>query len=313
MNSTTNNVSTLPTAAKAQTAKEVIVENIKLLIAQLEAGHSEGLTAYLTAMGRFHNYSFGNILEIARQKPDATRVAGLYAWNQLGRKVMKGQKGIRILAPMIGTRKKKDTEAKRSKDPAFINTPVLVGFRAVYVFDVSQTEGAELPELSERVSGSVGENRERLIDFIAAQGIELEFKDSIAPALGISYGGRIAVLPGQAPAEEFSTLVHELAHEMLHKAERRTATTRTVRETEAEAIAFVVGTSIGLETGRASADYIHLYHGNAALLAESLEVIQKTSALILSGIETEQVASDPTEATTQPSTEATDAAVAEVA
>jgi hypothetical protein len=65
----------------------------------LEAGHSEGLTAYLSATGRFHNYSFGNILEIARQKPDATRVAGLYAWNQLGRKVMKGQKGIRILAP----------------------------------------------------------------------------------------------------------------------------------------------------------------------------------------------------------------------
>jgi len=125
---------------------------------------------------------------------------------------MKGQKGIRILAPMIGTRKAKDTEAKRSKDPAAINTPVLVGFRAVHVFDVSQTEGAELPELSERVSGSVGENRARLIEFIAAQGIELEFKESIAPALGMSYGGRIAVLPGQAPAEEFSTLVHELAH-----------------------------------------------------------------------------------------------------
>ncbi len=311
--SNASNASTLPTTTKAQTAREVIAENVKLLIAQLESGHSEGLTAYLTAMGRFHNYSFGNILEIARQKPDATRVAGLYAWNQLGRKVMKGQKGIRILAPMIGTRKKKDTEAKRSQDPAAINTPVLVGFRAVYVFDVSQTEGAELPELSERVSGSVGENRERLIEFVAAQGIELEFKESIAPALGISYGGRIAVLPGQAPAEEFSTLVHELAHEMLHKAERRTATTKTVRETEAEAIAFVVGSSIGLTNGHASADYIQLYHGNAALLAESLEVIQKTSALILSAIETEQVASDPTEATTQPTTEATDAAVAEVA
>ncbi len=78
-NNAATNVSTLPTAAKAQTAKEVIAENIKLLIAQLEAGHSEGLTAYFTAMGRFHNYSFGNILEIARQKPDATRIAGLYA------------------------------------------------------------------------------------------------------------------------------------------------------------------------------------------------------------------------------------------
>jgi hypothetical protein len=66
---------------------------VKLLIEQLESGHSEGLTAYLTAMGRLHNYSLGNILEIARQRPDATRVAGMYAWNQLGRKVLKGQKG----------------------------------------------------------------------------------------------------------------------------------------------------------------------------------------------------------------------------
>ncbi len=136
-----------------------------------------------------------------------------------------------------------------------------------------------------RVSGSVGENRERLIDFIAVQDIELEFKETIAPALGMSSGGRIAVLPGQGAAEEFSTLVHELAHEMLHKAERRTATTKIVREAEAEAIAFVVGSSIGLDVGHALPDYIHLYHGNAALLAESLEVIQRTSALILSSIE----------------------------
>ncbi len=125
-------------------------------------------------MGRFHHYSFGNILEIARQMPDATRVAGLYAWNQLGRKVMKGQKGIRILAPVIGIRRKKDSEAE--KDIRKQNQPVLVGFRSADVFDVSQTEGAELPEFWERVKGNVGENRERLIDFIAAQGIELEFK-----------------------------------------------------------------------------------------------------------------------------------------
>jgi len=131
----TSNIATLPATPKPQTSREVIQANVQLLIEQLEAGHSEGLTAYLTAMGRFHNYSFGNILEIARQRPNAARVAGLYAWNQLGRKVMKGQKGIRILAPMIGARKKKDTEANKSKDPAAVNAPVLVGFRAVYVFD----------------------------------------------------------------------------------------------------------------------------------------------------------------------------------
>jgi hypothetical protein len=267
-----------------QTAKEAIAANVQALIEQLEQGHSEGLTAYLTAMGRFHNYSFGNILEIARQKPDATRVAGLYAWNQLKRRVKKGERGIRILAPVIGIKRKKDEEAE--KDIRIQNHSVLVGFRSAYVFDVSQTDGEELPELSTKVSGDVGEQRERLIDFIVAQGIELEFKESIAPALGASYGGKIVLLPGQSTAEEFSTLVHELSHEMLHKADRRTATTKIVRETEAEAIAFVVGKTIGLDTGRVSADYIHLYHGNAALLAESLEVIQRTSAVILSALET---------------------------
>jgi hypothetical protein len=195
---------------KQQTAKEAIAANVQALIEQLEQGHSEGLTAYLTAMGRFHNYSFGNILEIARQRPAATRVAGLYAWNQLGRKVKKGERGIRILAPVIGVRRKKDSEAE--KEIRTQNQAVLVGSRSAYVFDVSHTEGNELPELSERVTGNVGEYQDRLFDFISAQGITLEFKESIAPALGMSYGGRIAILPGQGAGEEFSTLVHELAH-----------------------------------------------------------------------------------------------------
>jgi hypothetical protein len=79
------NLSTPTNPQQRQTAKEIITANVKSLIEQLEAGHSEALTAYLDAMRRFHNYSFGNILEIARQKPTATRVAGMYAWNQLGR------------------------------------------------------------------------------------------------------------------------------------------------------------------------------------------------------------------------------------
>ncbi len=264
-----------------QTAKEIIAVNVKTLIEQLEAGHSGALTAYLNAMSRFHNYSFGNILEIARQRPDATRVAGLWSWNQLGRKVKKGEKGIRILAPIIGIQRKTDEEVK---DPAYTNKPVLVGFRNAYVFDVSQTDGVELPTMR-AVTGSVGENRDRLLAFIDKQGIELVFTENIAPALGVSYGGRIAVLPGQSKAEEFATLVHEVAHELLHKAERRTTTTKVVKETEAEAVAFVVGKTLGLENGSASADYIHLYHGNASLLAESLEVVQQASAVILAALE----------------------------
>lgn len=289
---------------KPNTKQELIAANIKLLIEQLEAGHSDALTAYLTAMSRFHNYSFGNILEIARQKPNATRVAGMYAWNQLGRRVKRGEKAIRILAPIVGVRRKPDEDAE--KDITKQNTRFLVGFRSASVFDVSQTEGADLPELHE-ISGDPGENRERLLLFIEAQGIQPVYTEKIAPALGASYGGRIAILPGQSEAEEFSTLVHELAHEMLHKAERRTATTKTVRETEAEAIAFVIGKAVGLTTGTASADYIHLYHGNASLLAESLEVIQRTSAVILAALQS------PVEDSEAQAAQTTDARLQEVA
>jgi hypothetical protein len=157
---------------------------------------------------------------------------------------------------------------------------VLIGFRTVYVFDIAQTEGAELPEPA-KVSGDVGTHLDRLIDFVQQQAIELEYNERIAPAQGVSYGGKIVLLPGQSKAETFATLVHEVSHELLHKAERRTITTKTVRETEAESIAFIVSRAVGLTTGSASADYISLYHGNAELLTESLAVIQQASATIL--------------------------------
>jgi hypothetical protein len=279
---TTSNTVTAIDSKKPNTKQELIAANIKLLIEQLEAGKSDALTNYLTAMSRFHNYSFGNVLEIARQMPTATRVAGFWTWKNLGRSVKAGQKGIRILAPIVGVRRKKDEEAE--KDITKQNTRVVLGFRNAYVFDVSQTDGIDLPELHE-VTGDPGENIARLTAFLKTQGIQLVYNEKIAPALGMSYGGRIAILPGQSKAEEFSTLVHETAHELLHKAERRTATTKTVRETEAEAVAFVVGKAVGLVAGTASADYIQLYHGNASLLAESLEVIQQTSGVILAALE----------------------------
>ena len=167
---------------------------------------------------------------------------------------------------------------------------------------MSQTNGVDLPEIHE-VSGDPGENIDRLAAFLKGQRIQLVYNPKIAPALGISYGGRIAILPGQSKAEEFSTLVHETAHEMLHKAERRTATTKTVRETEAEAVAFVVGNAVGLVTGNASADYIHLYHGNASLLAESLEVIQQTASIILAALEPAAEQDEVAEPTTEEKSE----------
>ena len=281
------------TAQKDNPTQLIIKQAVDFLMQQVEAGKSDTLTAYLTAMARFHNYSFGNILAIARQRPTATRVAGYGTWKELGRFVRKGEKGIQILAPMIGFRRR-NAEAERGIDAdADRNTKpqrVLIGFRVVRVFDVSQTEGADLPEFEHNISGEVGDHRDRLVDFLAQQNIALEFNERIAPALGVSYGGKIALLPGQSKAEEFVTLVHETAHELLHKAERRTFTTATVRETEAESVAFIVGQAIGLEMGNASSDYIQMYAGNATLLAESLEVVQRTAAVILGAITAEESA-----------------------
>jgi hypothetical protein len=251
------------------------------LVEALESGQSEVLTQYLSAMGRFHNYSFGNIMLIARQKPDATNVAGLRTWNSLGRFVKRGEKGILILAPMIG-RKKADSATEAIED-AKQPQAQLYGFRAVYVFDITQTEGKDLPTLTE-VQGDVSGYRERLVKFVESQGITLNYSDRIAPAKGLSHGGRITLLSGMQPAEEFSTLVHEIGHELLHRGERRTLTTKPVRETEAEAVAFVVCQSVGLQTGTTSADYIQLWHGDANLLRESLAAVQQTAAVILGGI-----------------------------
>jgi len=128
-----NSAATTIDSKKPTTKQELIAANIKLLIEQLEAGHSEALTNYLTAMGRFHNYSFGNVLEIARQMPTATRVAGFWTWKSLGRSVNAGAKGIRILAPIVGVRRKNDKEAE--KDITKQNERALLGFRNTYVFD----------------------------------------------------------------------------------------------------------------------------------------------------------------------------------
>ena len=283
MTSQANNVTAID-SKKPTTKQELVAANVKLLIEQLEAGKSGALTNYLTAMSRFHNYSFGNVLEIARQMPTATRVAGFRAWKDLGRSVNAGAKGIRILAPIVGVRRKKDSEAQ--KDITKQNERVLLGFRNAYVFDITQTNGADLPAMHE-VSGDPGDNTDRIAAFLEHRGIQLVYSDDLQGALGKSYGGRIAILNGQSKAEQFSTLVHETAHELLHKAARRTATTKTVRELEAESVAFVVGKAIGLVNDSASADYIQLYQGNASLLAESLEVIQQTANIILAALEPE--------------------------
>jgi antirestriction protein ArdC len=257
--------------------KNITNQAIEQLIAALNEGRSETLTQYLAVMARFHRYSWHNIMLIASQKPKATHVAGFQAWHKLGRFVKKGEKGILILAPII--RKKAANNSQIEAD----ESSIAVGFRAAYVFDISQTDGQPLPEIGS-VNGDPREHRERLATFIAEQGIALEYSERIAPARGISAGAKIILLPGQAPSEEFATLAHELAHELMHRSERRKDTSKLVRETEAEAVAFVVCSAIGLETGSAAQDYIGLYGGDAKLLSESLEYVQRTATQVLNAI-----------------------------
>lgn len=260
---------------KAEQIKEITDRATEQLVTALQSGHSEALTAYLKAIGRFHRYSLHNVLLIASQKPNASYVAGFRTWNELGRFVKKGEKGIIILAPIV--RRKADDEDEREE------TRNIAGFRAAYVFDISQTDGKELPQIG-IVEGDPCAYSDRLHRFAVEQGISIEYSEDIAPARGTSYGGRIAILPGQSAAEEFSTLAHELAHELLHRGDRRANTSKRIRETEAEATAFVVCEAISLQTGSAAADYIQLWNGNVQTLTESLCYIRQAASQMLEAL-----------------------------
>jgi antirestriction protein ArdC len=258
-------------------AKSLSEDALTQLMATLERGHSDTLKSYLRMMSRFHRYSWANALLIHSQQPNATHVAGFHAWLKLGRFVRRGEKGIVILAPIVG-RKRSDGELEEDE-----RTRVF-GFRAAHVFDVSQTDGEALPEFAV-AKGEPGEYTDRLKAFIKDLGIRLEYSDEISPAKGMSSGGKITLRPSLEPAEMLSVLVHECAHEMLHRGERRTQTTHTIRESEAEAVAYVVCSAIGLDMTTASSDYILLHAGDRATLTESLALIQQTAQTILQNID----------------------------
>jgi antirestriction protein ArdC len=258
-------------------AKTLSETALTRLFEALDRGQSQALKLYLAVMSRFHRYSWGNVLLIFSQRPNATRVAGFNAWLHMRRYVRKGEKGIVILAPMVGRKKSADDELAEDEQTR------LYGFRAAHVFDVSQTEGDPLPEFA-KISGHPQAATEHLKRFIVTKSITLEYDERIRPAHGLSSGGKITLLPGLSAAEEFSVLVHETAHELLHRGERRAQTNHIVRETEAEAVAFVVSTAIGLDPGTSSSDYIQLHSGDKATLAESLGYVQRTAAEILKAI-----------------------------
>lgn len=255
-------------------AKQLAEKALTELHQALQAGKSETLKRYLAAMGRFHHYSFSNSMLIAIQNPNATHVAGFRRWLQLGRHVRKGEKGIGILAPLVYRKRDEDSAPDENKGSS------IHGFKVVHVFDISQTDGEELPEFA-AISGDPGELLPALEQMVRESGIELQYEELPNGTFGVSRQGRIAITTGLSPAETFSVLVHETAHEWMHNGEQRKALDKTVRETEAEAVAFVVCQAFGLDCSTQSSDYIQLYRGSATTLSESLDRIQKTATRII--------------------------------
>jgi len=225
-----------------QEAKKLARSALARLSEELKRGQSDTLRQYLAAMGRFHRYSLRNAMLIALQKPEAQHVAGFWTWRRLGRAVRKGERGIAILAPVVRRSQRGRQESDAGGTEADVNLlsddhNVVVRFRGTYVFDISQTNGKPLPEFA-KTTGDPGAHLEKLRAYIAERAIEMSFSRDIAPARGMSADGRIVLLPNMDPAEEFSVLVHEYAHERLHGRAERLQGNKTVRETEAEAVAY---------------------------------------------------------------------------
>jgi hypothetical protein len=275
------------------------------LVQAIETGHHEVFSSYLATMARFHTYSARNVLLIAAQRPNATHLEGVRSWNELGRFVCPGEKGIFIFAPTVGFTEKKqiETEQNGKKPPkgkkaaeSVTNPPQqeahLLGFRGVWVFDIAQTGGEELNESRRAVD--LSERLEKLLAFAESQQIKIEYSDRIAPAKGTSYRGLIRLLPGMEPAEAFPVLMREIASQILYSIDRRTVVTRALHQQETKAAAFVVCEALGLESKTAFAD-CQLYYGDARLLTESLEVVHRTAAQILGAISPEGAANSAQE------------------
>ena len=287
-------------------------EKLKEITDRLEQGitelfDSERYKEYLKVMSKFHNYSFRNTVLIAMQKPDASLLAGFSAWkNNFERNVMKGQKGIKIIAPspykikqemqkidphtqkpIIGKDGKPVTEEKEITIPAY---------KVVSVFDVSQTEGKELPDIAvDELTGDV----DRYKDFFAA----LEKTSPVPIAFENIEGGshgyyhledkRIAINEGMSELQTLKTAIHEIAHAKLHDVdlnaplEEQNRVDRRSREVQAESVAYTVCQHFGLDTSDYSFGYVAGWSSGKEMteLKASLETIQATAKELITEIE----------------------------
>jgi len=267
-----------PVGTERKSKSQLLCEQaIQRLAEALEAGQSDAIKQYLRVMSRFHHYSFSSQLLILVQRPEATQVAGYQRWKALGRQVRQGEKAIHILAPIARKPKPEDVadDTPEARQP--------FGFRLAYVFDIAQTVGKPLPT-APQAEGDPGANLEALKALYAKHNIALEYRAELDGAEGLSTKGKVYILSGLEPAREFSVMVHELAHERLHVGERRQSLDRKAKETEAEAVAYVVGLHAGLDMNSASADYISLYDGDKDTLRQSLQEITRTAGEIIAAL-----------------------------
>jgi len=274
--------------------RKPIREQVTEIMDQLEKGVSELFESdkykdYLTCMSKFHNYSFNNTLLIAMQRPDATLVAGFNAWKEKhGRMVKKGEKGIRILAPY-----KYAVEAEpenEGEEPQIIER---TGFKPAYVFDVSQTEGKELPSIAvNELSGDVNEYNKlfRALRIICPVPVDFEDIEGGSKGYFSDSENRIAIKKGMSQVQTIKTLVHETAHAMLHSSaaeDKDNPVDRRTKEVEAESIAFTVCKRYGLDTDDYSFGYIAGWSSgkDTKELKASLERIKDTADKMITSID----------------------------
>ena len=287
-------------------------QQVREITDKLEQGikelfESERFKEYLRTMSKFYNYSFNNTLLIAMQKPEATYVAGYTSWQRnFDRQVLKGEKGIKILAPapykaqeerekidpltqkpVIGTDGKAVTETVEVLRPAF---------KVVSVFDVSQTDGKELPDIIvDELKGTV-ENYEAFFDALKqVSPVPISFEDIPGGAKGFfsPVESRIAIQEGMSEIQTVKTAIHEIAHAKLHavKPDEKTAPEdrkdRHTKEVEAESVAYTVCQRYGIETSDYSFGYIAGWSSGKETkeLKSSLDTIRKTAAEMIEGID----------------------------
>ncbi len=287
---------------KVQEITDKLEEGLKELF------ESEKYKTYLSTMSKFHNYSFNNTLLIAMQKPEATLVAGYKAWQKnFERHVNKGEKAIRILAPAPYKIKEErdkldpvtgemmfDENGMPQKEQVEVTIPA---FRAVSVFDVSQTDGKPIPELEAQELLSTVEGYE---DFVQAlmnvAPVPIGFEDIPGDSKGYFHTEkkRIAVQENMSESQTLKTMVHEVAHSMLHNKEinrddliEEPAKDRNTKEVEAESVAYTVCQHFGIDTSDYSFGYIAGWSSGKDMkeLKSSLDTIRKTASELITGIE----------------------------